>query len=115
MRIASDEAGKDLSWFFEVYARRGPLPVLVESENGSDLLLEWQTVDELPFPMPIPVRINGELQRIEFQDNSAILAETSKSDVQVDPFMQVLRKLPIVPTCEERRAEEAEKARKTSQ
>lgn len=115
MRIASDEAGMDLSWFFEVYARRGPLPVLVDSENGSDLLLEWQTVDELPFPMPIPARVNGELRRIEFQGNSMTLTATSKSDVQIDPFMQVLRKLPIVPTCEERREEEAEEeARKSS-
>ena len=32
--------------------------------------------------------------------------EGEKADVQVDPLMQVLRKLPIVPTCEERRAEE---------
>lgn len=113
LRIASDEAGEDLSWFFEVYTRRGPLPVLIETENGSDLQLEWQTVDDLPFPMPIPVRVNGELERIEFQGNNAILTGTSKSDVQVDPFMNVLRKLPIVPTCEEYRAEEAEKAEET--
>jgi aminopeptidase N len=112
LRIASDEAGEDLSWFFEVYTRRGPLPVLIETENGSDLQLEWQTVDDLPFPMPIPVRVNGELERIEFQGNTATLTATSKSDVQVDPFMDVLRKLPIVPTCEEYREEEAEKAEK---
>ncbi len=107
--IASDEAGEDLSWFFEVYARRGPLPVLAISESEGGLVLEWQNIDELTFPMPIPVRIDGEIRRIEFSGNEALLASVSEADIQVDPFMQVLRKLPIVPTCEERREEETEK------
>ena len=107
MHIASEESGQDLSWFFEVYARRGPLPVLTEKESDSGLVLEWQGVDELDFPMPIPVRIDGEIYRVEFDGNTARLPDTTLADVQIDPFMQVLRKLPIVPTCEERRVEDA--------
>lgn len=41
----------------------------------------------------------------EIRDNQALLAGVLEADVQIDPFMQVLRKLPVVPTCEERRAE----------
>ena len=52
------------------------------------------------------VRVSGSLQRVEFDGNQALLAGVREADVQVDPFMQVLRKLPVVPTCEERRAEE---------
>jgi hypothetical protein len=106
MRIASEEAGEDLAWFFEVYARRGPLPVLELSEIEDDLLLEWHAPDALPFPMPIPVRIKGEVLHFEFENNKAILHGTSQQDVLVDPYMRVLRKLPSVPTCEERRVEE---------
>jgi len=91
MNIASDEAGEDLAWFFEVYARRGPLPELVLTESDSGLLLEWQNVGELDFPMPIPVRVNGELRRVEFTGNRATLPGVQKTDVQVDPLMQVLR------------------------
>ena len=40
-----------------------------------------------------------------FDGNQALLAGVREADVQIDPFMQVLRKLPVVPTCEERRAE----------
>jgi len=109
VNITSEEAGEDLSWFFEVYARRGPLPVLATDESEEGLKLEWQNIDDLTFPMPIPVRIGGEIRRIEFSGNQALLANVSEADIQVDPYMQVLRKLPIVPTCEERRAEEAEK------
>jgi aminopeptidase N len=106
LRIVSEEAGSDLGWFFEIYARRGPLPVLDVSETDKGLLLEWQNIDGLDFPMPIPVRVSGNLKRIEFDGNQALLAGVREADVQVDPFMQVLRKLPVVPTCEERRAEE---------
>ena len=55
--------------------------------------------------MPIPVRVDGKLKRVEFDGNRALLADVHEADVQVDPFMQVLRKLPVVPTREERRAE----------
>ena len=47
------------------------------------------------------------MQRVEFSGNRAWLSGVSEADVQIDPYMQILRKLPIVPTCEERREEEA--------
>ncbi len=108
MRIASDSYGQDLAWFFEVYARRGPLPVLASRDTEEGVVLEWQNVGDLNFPMPIPVRIDGELVRVEFVNNRALLEEVNSGDIQIDPFVSVLRKLSIVPTCEERRAEEAE-------
>ena len=111
MNIASQEAEQDLAWFFEVYARRGPLPVLKETQVAGDLKLEWENVGELQFPMPIPVRINGEIQRIEFSGNTVLMENTSLKNVQIDPFMNVLRKLPTVPTCEERRIEKAKRAK----
>ena len=103
--IVSDEAGEDLGWFFEVYARRGPLPVLDVREQGDDLVLEWQAPDDLPFPMPIPVRVLGTTELIPFEGNNARLEGVGRRDVLVDPYMTVLRKLSIVPTCAERRAE----------
>jgi len=109
MRFASEEAGQDLAWFFEVYARSGPLPVLKMTDSEDGLQLEWHAPNDLPFPMPIPVRVDGELRTITFVDNKATLSGAAKGDVLVDPYMQVLRKLSIVPTCEERRAEEAAK------
>ena len=106
MRIASDVYGQDLAWFFEVYARRGPLPVLTSSDDFSGVVLQWQNTDGIDFPMPIPVRIDGEISRVECTNNLALLGGVTSARIQIDPFMQVLRKLPIVPTCEERLAEE---------
>ena len=110
MHIASDLYGQQLDWFFEVYTRRGPLPVLASSDTEAGALLEWQNVGGLTFPMPIPVRIDGKIRRIEFDGNTALLEGIEIDDIQIDPFMNVLRKLSVVPTCEERRAEEAETA-----
>ena len=105
MQIASEEAGRDLAWFFEVYARRGPLPVLEATDTDEGVLLQWTNIDDLDFPMPVPVRIDGEMLRVEFEGNTATLPGVRARDVQIDPLMQILRKLPIVPTCEERRQE----------
>ena len=105
LQIASEVAGSDLSWFFEVYLRSAAVPDLVSKQDDGDALLEWKTEGDLPFNMPVPVRANGELSRIDFSGNSARLEGVSIKDVQIDPFMQILRKLPSLPTCEERKAE----------
>ena len=111
MRIASDVVGRNLGWFFEVYARRGPLPELLVVDIDDGVLLQWLKVAELEFPMPLPVRVNGVLQRVEFSNNRALIEGVRTDQVQIDPYMEVLRKLPSVPTCEERLAEEATAAK----
>ena len=72
-------------------------------------MIAWKTVMSTRkcSPMPLPVRMDGEIRRIEFTDNKARLAGYTSADIQIDPYLHVLRKLTIVPTCEERRAEEA--------
>ncbi len=114
MRIASDEAGADLAWFFEVYVRRGPLPNVELTQSGDDLILEWVSVDDLDFPMPLPISVNGEMRRVEFSDNRATLTNVSKGDVLIDPRLQILRKLEQMPSCEERRDEAAQAANAVS-
>jgi aminopeptidase N len=105
LEIVNDAAKADLSWFFEVYLRSAEMPALVARQDGDDVTLEWTTENNLPFDMPIPVRVGGELSRAVFSDNRATLRGVSIETVQIDPFMQVLRKLPSLPTCEEREAE----------
>ena len=71
--------------------------------------LAWATPNELPVPLPVPVRLDGEVQRIEMPEGRATLAGRGIDEIQVDPFMRILRKLPTVPTCEEREAEQKAK------
>ena len=102
LQIVSELYGEDLDWFFDVYVRRGPLPELVTERTSDSVKLTWTNTGGMDFPMPVPGRVDGKTVRIEFENNQATV---QGEDIQVDPFMHVLRKLSIVPTCEERRAE----------
>ena len=61
LKIVNGVTGKDYKWFFDVYLYRAALPkVLATRENGK-LKLPWQTPDNLPFPMPLDVRVDGKV------------------------------------------------------
>ncbi len=107
LRIASEVAGQDLGWFFEVYARTGELPLLVSKQDGEDVLLHWQTAKDLSFNMPVPVRIGDSTVRVEFADNTARIADVQLREILIDPNMRILRQLSSLPTCAEQRLEEA--------
>ncbi len=106
LRIASEVHGSDLSWFFEVYARQGPLPELETVPMNLGTELRWHNSGDSDFPMPVPVRVNGENVRVEFSGNRALIPSVRPSDIAIDPQMQILRKLPVVETCAERRSDD---------
>ena len=62
--IASKEAGQDLSWFFEVYIRQAKLPILKTTTSNGVMQLEWDVPNDLPFPMPIDVVVEGKTVRV---------------------------------------------------
>ncbi len=107
LAIVNDVTGKDYGWFFEVYLRQPHLPEISIRKNGSDIALSWVTPDDLPFPMPIPVSVNGSLKRIDMKDGKAVIKNGGSAKVQIDPMMSVLRQLHTSPTCEERQAAQA--------
>jgi aminopeptidase N len=64
LTIAEEESKMNLDWFFELYLRQPKLPKLdVERKNGK-LFLKWETPNNMPFPMPIDVEVNGKIQRV---------------------------------------------------
>lgn len=81
--IAEKVSGKELGWFFDVYLRRGPLPKLIEERDGSTLNLRWETPDDLPFPMPVQVAIDGVVRRVDIPAQGATV-EVGKAKVAVD-------------------------------
>jgi aminopeptidase N len=89
--IAERVAGRDLGWFFEVYLRRSELPELVVERGEHRLSLSWAVVDELPFPMPVPLRIDGEERRVEVGPEGTSVAVPARAAVEVDPDHRVLR------------------------
>ncbi|WP_187335304.1 M1 family metallopeptidase [Novosphingopyxis iocasae] len=91
-RIASEEAGRDLGWFFDIYLRRAELPKLVTSRNGTTLELVWQTPDDLPFPMPVEIWADGTPLTVDMEDNrGSVELPSPDAHVVLDPHAKILR------------------------
>ncbi|MEM8713227.1 MAG: M1 family aminopeptidase, partial [Planctomycetota bacterium] len=91
-QIAEQVSGVELTWFFDVYVRRGPLPELIERREGDELTLRWKAPDAYPFPMPVEVVVDGEARRVEVPMEGATLDVCGAKTVVVDPRRRVLKK-----------------------
>ena len=111
LRIAEDESGRELDWFFEVYLRQPALPELVaererRAETGraagvgaADAVVDvdvvrisWSAPDGLPFPMPVEVEVDGEIRRVEVPVRGAAeFTVPAAADVTLDPRGWILR------------------------
>jgi aminopeptidase N len=97
LAIAEEESKMDLDWFFELYLRQPKLPKLTtEIVNASDsatqkaLVLSWETPNDLRFPMPIDVVVNGKTQRVEIK-NGRVNVPFTGADPVIDPNGWVLK------------------------
>jgi hypothetical protein len=99
-------AGRDLSWFFQVYLYQAALPELVATRNGDRLDLSWKTTDQKPFPMPLEVRIShplagtglpgagqpGELVKLPMDGGKGSIALPPGASYTLDPHSKILRR-----------------------
>jgi len=91
LTIAENESKMKLDWFFELYLRQPKLPRLVTETNENVLTLRWETPNNMPFPMPVDVEVDGKIQRIKMDNGSATVKFNSKATV--DPNGWVLKEL----------------------
>jgi len=91
--IAEKTSGMELGWMFDVYLRQPELPRLVAEAEGTELHLSWQVPDDLPFPMPVPLRVGKDVLRVEVPAEGAVvhLPPTARDDWEVDPEDRVLK------------------------
>lgn len=94
LAIAEQESKMELDWFFEVYLRQPQLPRLGTSGSGAGsagvMNLSWETPNNMKFPMPIDIEIDGKIQRIEMKDGKATV-KYSGSLPNIDPKGWVLK------------------------
>jgi len=94
--LAEDISGQDLDWLFEMYLRQPKLPVLHASRNGNMVTLRWEVPEGLDFPMPIEVRIDGEVVTLS-PDNKRISFEVGANvEVEADPENKILKEFNLV-------------------
>lgn len=102
-RLMSEAAGRDLSWFYDVYLRSAALPELVETRTGDQLTLEWKTPRNAPFPLPVEVQVDGVVQRVAMDGGRATIAVPADSHVVIDPMARVLRRSEAIEAMQARR------------
>ena len=95
LTIAEADSGMKLDWLFEMYLRQPNLPKLVvagpaDCAVNCPLLLRWETPNNMPFPMPVDVEIDGKIQRVEMPDGKGTVTYSGKPPV-VDPKGWVLK------------------------
>ncbi|HEX8398964.1 MAG TPA: M1 family metallopeptidase [Pyrinomonadaceae bacterium] len=93
IRIAEQQSGKKLDWFFELYVRQPALPRLIAETKANNLVLRWETPNNMPFPMPVEVKIGGETKRVEMTNNSATVALPQDAQYTIDPNGWLLKSL----------------------
>jgi len=95
LRIAEEESKMKLDWFFELYLRQPKLPKLVPGPIVGGPLREavtfcWETPNNLPFPMPIDIIVDGKVNRLAVQDRCDSV-RVGNSKYEIDPNGWVLK------------------------
>ena len=94
--LMNTAAGRDLTWFFDVYLREAALPELVETRTGDRLTLSWKTARGAPFPLPIEVAVDGTTRKLAMAGGSETIAVPAGAHVVIDPMARVLRRSPAI-------------------
>jgi aminopeptidase N len=82
---------RDLSWFFQVYLYRAALPQLIAVRDADRLKLDWRTPDDLPFPMPVEVRVGEHILTVDMASRHGELELEPDADWTLDPHSKLLR------------------------
>lgn len=90
LTIAEKESGQKLDWFFEIYLRQPKLPKLVAETTGNTLTLSWETPDNIPFPMPVEVEVDGIIRKVEISGGKTNINFTGNPPV-IDPRGWILK------------------------
>ncbi len=105
VRQAEAVSGRNLGWFFNLYLNQPKLPKLVSEIRGDKLLLRWETPKGYPFPMPVEIEVNGQIERIEMPDGQAELSATRYAKARLDPQMWILKESRLIDVTPAGRAE----------
>ena len=87
--VSENLSGQQLDWFFNLYTHQPALPRLKADLKDNTLVLKWITPDNMPFPMPVDIKIGEELKRIEIPaEGTKIKVKNQK--ILIDPHKWVL-------------------------
>jgi aminopeptidase N len=91
IEIVNRVTGRDYSWFFQVYLYRAALPQLIAERDGNLLKLLWRTPDDLPFPLPVEVRLADRIVTVPMESGRGEIELEPNADWTLDPHTKLLR------------------------
>lgn len=92
LKIAEEVSGKKLDWFWEVYLRQASLPTLIVKQDTSDsiLSLKWEIEKNIPFELPVELKIDEEIIKIEMKNGEAAVKLPQNTIPVIDPNKWIL-------------------------
>lgn len=94
VRIAEEASEQELDWFFDTYLYQAELPRLVVQESEGEISLRWRDTAAATFPMPVEVRVGGELQQVTVRDKEVSVPLDEGEEYAIDPNRQILMNVP---------------------
>ena len=88
--IVNKVTGKDYHWFFDIYVRQARAPVLISQVEKRELKLRWKTPDQLPFSMPVEVKLGDTVKRYEVPAEGLVIPLKKGDRPEVDPDRWIL-------------------------
>lgn len=85
--------GSDYTWFFDVYLYQAALPRVVTTHENGMLKVRWEVPGDLPFPMPLDLRVDGRLVTLPMTDGTGEIPADPRAGITIDPSSKILRHL----------------------
>ncbi len=85
VNIIETYSEKELDWVFEMYGYYGELPRLVYERGKDYVMISWDIPDGMYFPMPVEVKVDKKMYKLDLKRGPARVKANSKSQVTIDP------------------------------
>jgi aminopeptidase N len=85
LEIAETVSGRELDWFWEVYFRQASLPILNAEIEDDVLYLEWEIENDLPFSVPVEVKLSDEIVKVEMREGAGSIKIPEGFEPVIDP------------------------------
>ena len=109
LKIVNDVTGKDYKWFFDAYFYRAALPKLVTARADGAVKLHWEVPDNLPFPMPVDVRVGDRVVTLPMTDGTGSISVPADVSITLDPASKILMQSDAIDKFQAWRAAQPEK------
>ena len=99
VRIASEEYGQNLSWFFDMYLGQAAIPLLVQQRNEDGVSFSWPHNPEANFTIPIRVTQDGRATEYAVPSTGERFPLAEDALLQIDPRVALFRDFGTTEVC----------------